>query len=177
MTLSKGRNVDLYVMEISNGRLNRLTQSTGAESSPSWSPDDKRICFVSDDISNRPMIYLTPATGGMVKRLLRVPVESVSPDWSPVSNKICFSMPVGGSYAVAYVDMNSNDREPEILTTAAGDWESPSWAADGRHVVCSRNFKGRQGLYLLDSLYKKATPLKDFEGKDSTPSYSGLRPH
>ncbi len=172
MTLSKGKNVDLYTMDMTTGQLARLTQTAGAESSPCWSPDDATICYVSDDIGNRPMIYLMPASGGASRRLLRVPVESVSPDWSPVSNRICFSMPVGGIYAVAYIDMNSSDREPEILTSGSGDWESPSWAADGRHIVCSRTFQGQQVLYLVDSLYGKAIPLKNYQGRDSTPSYS-----
>ncbi len=174
MTLSKDGNVDLYVMDLISGKLDRLTNSEGAESSPSWSPDDKQICFVSDDVGNRPMIYTISATGGTPKRLLRIPVESVSPNWSKVSNKICFSMASGNQYTIAYVDMNSNDRDPEVLINIAGDWESPSWATDGRHIVCTRNFGGKQHLYLVDSFYKKVIPFKGLEGKDSLPSYSDL---
>jgi TolB protein len=174
MTLSKDGNVDLYVMNMNTGNLQRLTNSEGAESSPSWSPDDKQLCYVSDDVGNRPMIYIIPSTGGSPKRLLRIPVESVSPNWSKTSNKICFSMSTGNQYTVAYVDMNTNDRDPEILINIAGDWESPYWAADGRHIVCSRNFEGKQRLYLIDSFYKKVIPFKSFEGKDSLPSYSDL---
>ena len=68
--------------------------------------------------------------------------------------------------------MNGEDRVPEILVNSPGDWESPSWAADGRHIVCSRTLNGQKSLYLLDSYYKKKIALKNYEGNDSLPDFS-----
>ena len=174
MTLSKDRNVDLYLVDLASGKLRRVTKTAGAEASPCWSPDDSRICYVSDEGGTRPTLYLVPSSGGRATRLLKLPVEAVSPDWSPVSNKICFSMGSKGHYTIAVVDMKSNLREPEVLVTADGDWESPSWAADGRHIVCSRSFKGEKALHLVDSYYKKIIPLKNYSGNDTLPSYSDV---
>ena len=172
VTLSKGKNVDLYVINHTTGHLTQLTHSTGAEASPCWSPDDQKICFVSDQTGGRPRLYLISASGGSYESLLRLPVECVSPDWSSVSNKICFALRKGRNYQIAYIDMNGEDRVPEILVNSPGDWESPSWAADGRHIVCSRTLNGKKSLYLLDSYYKKKIALKNYEGNDSLPDFS-----
>ena len=174
MTLSKDRNVDLYIQNLVDGTLKRITTTPGAEASPCWSPDDKRICYVSDDGGSRPTLYLISASGGTPKRLLKLPVEAVSPDWSPVSNKICFSIHSKGSYRIAIIDMNSGMHDPEIVVSGEGDWESPSWAADGRHVVCSRSLNNQESLYLVDSLYKKEISLKSYTGNDSLPTYSDV---
>ena len=174
MTLSKDRNVDLYTLDLADERLQRITENPGAEASPCWSPDDSQICYVSDEGGTRPTLYLVPANGGSPKRLLKLPLESVSPDWSPVSNKICFSMNLKGHYTIAIVDMNSGVLEPDVLISAEGDWESPSWAADGRHIVCSRSFDNTKALYLVDSYSKGIIPLKNHSGNDSLPSYSDV---
>ena len=172
MTLSKDRNVDLYVLDLPSSKLRRITATEGVEASPCWSPDNSQICYVSDDGGPRPSLYLVSSTGGVPRRLLKLPVEAVSPDWSPVSNKICFSMRSKGQYTIATVDMNSGTPEPEILISQHGDWESPSWAADGRHIVCSRTNNNEKALFLVDSYYGKIIPLKNHTGNDTLPSYS-----
>ena len=50
---------------------------------------------------------------------------------------------------------------PEVVIPGDlhGDWESPSWCADGRHVVCSRDLGGRKTLYLVDTWYGKVQKL------------------
>lgn len=174
MTLSKNNTVDLYVCHSSTGQWRQLTDSRNAEASPCWSPDDREICYVSEREGGRPRLYIMPADGGTPQQLLKSVAECVSPDWSSVSNKICFSMRQGSNYTIAYIDMTDSSREPIVLVTAAGDWESPSWAADGRHIVCSRNHGGMSALYLVDSTYRKILPLMKYEGNDTLPSYSGL---
>ncbi len=174
MTTSRNQNVDLYVLNLATGTYHQKTHSKGSESSPCWSPSDEELCYVSDTVGKRPMIYIMPAAGGKAERLLRIPEESVSPDWSPLSNKICFAVRKGRRYTIGVVDMNSGNRDFEILVNAAGDWETPSWAADGRHIVCTRTWKGKKSLYLVDSYYKKAMALKDYTGNDTLPSYSGI---
>ena len=177
MTLSRGRNVDLYVMNLPKEEPQQLTTSDGLEASPCWSPDDSELCFVSDR-QGRPRLYLMPAAGGEPRRLLADPRECVSPSWSIASNKICFAMRQEGRYVIAMVDM-SNGTLPKdnfkVVAAKPGDWESPSWAPDGRHIVCSRTV-GRRGksLYMIDTLFGTVLPLQNFTGNDTSPTYSPL---
>lgn len=177
MTLSRGRNVDLYVMNLPKDEPRQLTTTDGLEASPCWSPDDSELCFVSDR-QGRPRLYLMPAAGGTPQRLLADPSECVSPSWSVVSNKICFAMRQGRRYVIAMVEM-SNATLPKdnfkVLVDKSGDWESPAWAPDGRHIVCSRTTnRGGKALYMVDSLFGTVFPLQNFTGNDASPTYSPL---
>ncbi|MBR4125180.1 MAG: PD40 domain-containing protein [Victivallales bacterium] len=151
LSLSLGKQVDLYVIDLANGKRSRLTQDRNVESSPVFSPDGKEICFVSDK-SGRAQLYIIPSEGGTARRITQGARECVSPDWSAVSNRLCFSMrTASGQYVIAVMDMKTPDAEPVIITEAAGNWEAPSWAPDGRHIVCTRQSGKNQDLYILDS--------------------------
>ncbi|MGN0866437.1 MAG: hypothetical protein ACI4SG_02005 [Oligosphaeraceae bacterium] len=151
LPLSLGKQVDLYLLDLSTGTRSRLTEDKEVESSPVFSPDGTQVCYVSDR-RGRPQLYLRSLNGGDATRLTRSSAECVSPDWSPRSGKICFSTRVGGQYVVAVLDPAHPEEEPEIVTEAAGQWEAPSWAPDGRHIVCTRATGGSQDLYVVDTL-------------------------
>ena len=175
ITLSKDRRVDLFVLSAQSGQIARqLTSDLAAESSPCWSPRGDQLCYVSDR-AGKPQLFLVGASGGSSSRLLRESEETVSPDWSPVSNKICFAVRQGGGYAVGVVDMADSSRERKIVTNAAGSGESPSWAPDGRPVVCSRRVKSRRELYMVDTWHGRLMPITQ-SGDHSLPSWSTVLP-
>lgn len=158
LPLSLGKQVDLYLLDLKEGRRTRLTQDRDVESSPAFSPDGAQICFVSD-CTGRPQLYLVSTSGGDARRLTKGASECVSPDWSPKSNKLCYSTRVNGQYVVAVMDPSNPQGGHEIVTDAAGNWEAPSWAPDGRHIVCTRSTGGKQDLYMVDTLFHTFQPL------------------
>ncbi len=158
LPLSLGKQVDLYLLDLKEGCRTRLTQDRDVESSPAFSPDGAQICFVSDR-TGRPQLYLISTSGGDARRLTKGASECVSPDWSPKSNKLCYSTRVNGQYVVAVMDPSNPQGGHEIVTDAAGNWEAPSWAPDGRHIVCTRSTGGKQDLYMVDTLFHTFQPL------------------
>ena len=48
MSLAREGNSDLYVMDLTNRVVERLTDSPAIDTSPSYSPDGKKITFNSD---------------------------------------------------------------------------------------------------------------------------------
>lgn len=158
LPLSLGKQVDLYLLDLKEGRRTRLTQDRDVESSPAFSPDGAQICFVSDR-TGRPQLYLISTSGGDARRLTKGASECVSPDWSQKSNKLCYSTRVNGQYVVAVMDPSNPQGGHEIVTDAAGNWEAPSWAPDGRHIVCTRSTGGKQDLYMVDTLFHTFQPL------------------
>ena len=164
LPLSFGKQVDLYEIDLATGKRTRITNDRDVESSPCFSPDNSEICFVSDR-SGRPQLYRMLRNGGKAKRLQLGGGECVSPDWSPVSNKLCYTTRnSSGQYVVAVLDMADADAAPTVITEAAGNWEAPSWAPDGRHIVCTRKTGRNQELYIVDSWLRTFQQLSKGSG-------------
>ena len=147
--LSKDGNPELYIKSLRTGRLKRMTRTRlGNEASPCWSPDGNHIAFVSDT-SGSPQIYIIPRDGSRARRLTSTGSENVSPDWGK-NGYIVYSSRVGGRYRIAMA--NPVKKTLKVLETDWADYEDPSWAPDGRHIVCSRTSNYRSAIYLLDTL-------------------------
>jgi TolB protein len=172
LILSRDNQVELYVKNIGNAGMKRLTTGKAVESSPCWSPDGGRICFVSD-MGGRPNLYLIGATGGGMTRVPTQGSESASPSWS-ADNQIAYSAKMGGSYVIAVLDLKGKDPH-RIVTTGGGDWSNPSWAPDNRHLVCTRSGGRRSELFVLDTWTGKTRQLLGSKYNCFTPNWSNLR--
>ncbi len=176
LCLSLNGEVDIYARGVVQDGKKRLTQNSKiVDTSPCWSPDDRLICFVSDRSGMRPTLYVMSANGGPAEKIMVDTNEAVSPDWCPLTNRICFAQRRGRSYRIGFVDMNL-PRKQRVVEYAhddvGGDWEEPTWAADGRHIVCARTVGGRTALFMLDTKFRTVRALKNFEGNDSLPALS-----
>ena len=171
LCLSRERRVDLYLLDMANtNRLLALTANRAAESSPCWSPNGRELCYVSD-MRRPPQLYLIQAAGGAKPRRLGIRGEAVAPDWSSVSNMLCFAKREGPNYALAVLNMAEPSKGTKLVTRMAGDWESPSWAPDGRHVVCSRTYQGQSQLWMVDTWRHRAVAITR-PADHSLPSWS-----
>ena len=174
LALSLGDQVDLYSHDLATNQTKRITNDRYVEFSPTWSPDGKQICYVSD-LPGKPSLFIVSAAGGAPKRLQLGGGECVSPDWSHVSNKICFSQKgTNGHYVINVLDMAKSGNIPETVTLAAGDWEAPSWAPDGRHLVCTRATGGQREIVIVDTWLRTFRPLSA-KGKYSLPAWQPAR--
>ena len=146
--------VDLYASDLADGKRTRLTRDRDVESSPCFPPDGKTICYVSDK-SGRPQLYLMPLATRQSRRLQLGSAECVSPSWTPVTNRLAYAArTAAGQYVIQVLDMSKPGAQPVLVTTAAGNWESPSWAPDGRHLICTRQSGRNQELFIVDSQFR-----------------------
>ncbi len=58
---------------------------------PRWSPDGKRLAFVSNRGGDKPQIYLIPTDGGEARPLTNAPQGAQNPAWSPDGKFIAFT--------------------------------------------------------------------------------------
>ena len=166
LILSYQGNPELYVLSLATGQLKRLTQTShGAEASPCWSPDGRSIVYVSD-VTKTPQLYLVDVGSQQSRRLTYKGGENVNPDWS-AKGKIVYATKRGGGYQIAVIDPRVGEGSCELLAQP-GDYEHPSWAPDGRHVICS----SRSTLYILDTLGDPAVRLINIAGNWMSPDWS-----
>lgn len=80
----------VYVISTGGGDPIQLTRG-GKDSSPRWSPDGKRLAFVSTR-NGAPQIYILPVNGlgGEARQLTSNERGAVAPDWSPDGTQIAY---------------------------------------------------------------------------------------
>lgn len=83
---------------------------------------------------------------------------------------IAFSSRIGGRYRIAMI--NPATKNLKLVETDYADYEDPSWAPDGRHIVCSRTSQYRSSIYLLDTLKDSHVALISGSGDWVSPACS-----
>lgn len=176
LILSRSGGVDLYVQNMTTRKLSRITASkTINESSPSWSPDGNKLVYVSDE-GRIPRIYTMDVATKQGRRALYSSEirESVAPEWGP-SNQIAFCGRTGGRYKVYTIDATADPRttSPKLISPDDGaDYEDPSWAPNGRHLVCTRTVNFKRSLVVLDTLGDPMQQLFNVSGDWYLPHWS-----
>ncbi len=89
--LPSGRHSRLYLFEVATKKLERVTTGNWDESAPSWSPDGKRLAFISNhstdpDRTPEGQLFVVEAKAGATERAVTpagVRVSRSQPEWSP----------------------------------------------------------------------------------------------
>jgi Tol biopolymer transport system component len=127
-------NVDLYLLDLSGGRLRRLTTSPAADLSPTWAPDGSQLAFRSDRDGNDE-VYVMDADGRRQRNLTRNPASDYSPAWSPDGRQIAFATaradPTGNDLWL----MDADGTHPRPLVHQDGIDEYPVWSPDGSRLA------------------------------------------
>jgi Tol biopolymer transport system component len=157
---------EIYSMNPDGSGVQRLTTSGGQDVEPAWSPDGKRVAFVSTrhDLSGE--IYTMNADGTGVQRLTNNVGEGGvdrSPTWSKDGKRIAFvSMrddPAGDIYTMNVADGSG----VTPVTDFDGEDSDPAWSPDGKQIafVSTRESGGtsRTELYLVTLDTRQVTPL------------------
>jgi dipeptidyl aminopeptidase/acylaminoacyl peptidase len=149
---------NLWIVDVDGTRVRELTSGARNDSSPVWSPDGKRIAFLSDrDGTNQlHVMWLDTREVAQLTHLERAPANI---KWSPDGKYIAFNSMVPDNDPILPVKLPERPRGAE--------WAKPavivdrlSWAADGRGPTP----KGNTQIFVIDATLG-GTPRQITAGK------------
>ncbi len=131
MSLSFGRNADIYVIDLATGKRRRVTDDPAIDTEPAWSPDSSEIAFTSDR-TGLPQIYTVSSSGGEAHRVSIEGKKNMRPAYSPDGAELALVHYEGSRSRIGLLHLQGH----VFRTVSAGPMdESPSFAPDGASLV------------------------------------------
>ena len=173
-TSTQGGGFEIFLFNADGSGATQLTNSPGAiiNSSPSWSPDGKKIIFQSDRLGNtNRQIYIMNADGSNQTRLTNDAYNDEEPRWSPDGTKIAFLSDRGGHYDVYLMDADGSNQVN--ISNSTNGVNFPNWSPDSNKVVYENSDSGRSQIYAYDLNTTSVTQITNNASSDQRqPSYS-----
>jgi len=167
---------EIFVMYEDGSGLTELANSPGKDFDPSWSPNGKRIAFVSNRDGNYE-IYVMNADGTGQTRLTNNPASDSAPDWSPDGTRIAFQSNKDGNDEIYAINVEGKIKLQTRLTSNSGHDHHPVWSPDGKKIAWHRF--GSQGqphlqIWVMSpvTLGAGVKKLADSPSDDRDPSWS-----
>lgn len=114
--------------------------------SPAWSPDGKRIAYVTFEGGRSKVIIQTPATGEYVTFLGEKGINS-APAWTPDGNKLVVTLSFQKNSDLYVIDLATKARRR--LTDSFAIDTSPTVSPDGRTVAFLSDRSGTAQIYTV----------------------------
>jgi Tol biopolymer transport system component/DNA-binding winged helix-turn-helix (wHTH) protein len=143
----KQDNFDIYVKQIGEGTLLRLTSDPRPDLSPAWSPDGRTIAFLRLNSDEKGEILLMPSVAaGPARSLAAVTApmtlfpQSKFIAWSPDSKWLVVSdaPSYGGVMSLFLLSVETGEKRRITLPANEYDDVDPSFSPDMRHLAFAR---------------------------------------
>lgn len=114
--------------------------------SPTWSPDGKKIAYVSL-ADNRSAIYVQDVETGAVVKVASKPGLNSAPAWSPNGHKLALSLSMSGHPNIYILNLSNGDLT-QVTNSSAIDTE-PAWSPDGKSLIFTSDRGGSPQIYRI----------------------------
>lgn len=132
--------------------------------SPHWSPDGKKIAYVSFESGNS-AIYVQDITTGQ-RQLVSARPRGINsaPAWSPDGSKLAISLSYSGNPEIYVMDVAS--RQETRLTKTLSINTEPVWSPDGQSIYFTSDRSGRPQIYQMPASGGGANRIS-FQGQNN----------
>ena len=170
---------EIYVMDADGGNPQNLTNNPNDDRYPSWSPDGKRIVFVSErpghfrgEVGITTEIHVMDADGGNQQRLTANRQTEWFPSWSPDGERIAYASDRKGDFEnfEIYVMDADGGNQQKLTNHRDYDWQ-PSWSPDGERIAFSSDRDGKTDIYVMDADGANLQNLTNNRHGDSSPAW------
>lgn len=129
--------------------------------SPSWSPDGRKLAYVSFERGNS-SIYLQELASGQREVLAAFKGINGAPAFSPDGRRLALTLSRSGNPEIYLMDLASRE-----LTQVTRHWAidtEPAWSADGRTLYFTSDRGGKPQIYQVPAAGGEASRLS-FQGE------------
>lgn len=169
-----GGSMGVYELQIATGKVTRLTNFKGINSSPSFSPDDRKIALaLSKGYSDQTNIYIMNLVTKALKRLTINGINT-APKFSPNGRSIVFTSDRGNGRPNIYVaPVNSKYPQSSRLSSKIYQGYEPNYTPDGKDIVFMYQRSRASGIQIADFNLADGNITTLTKGKsDSSPTVS-----
>jgi TolB protein len=160
----------LYVSDYDGFNQKAIVNSTQPIMSVRWSPDGKKIAYVSFE-NKKPVIFVQDLITGKRTLVANFKGNNSAPAWSPDSKKLAIVLTYSANSQI-YIINSDGTGIKQLMRTRFINTE-PSWTPDGKEIYFSSDRGGNPQIYKVNVDGISDVQRVTFEGKSNlSPSLS-----
>jgi TolB protein len=144
-----GGDQEIHIMDLHRAVSINVTRSPEQDSTPAWSPDGRRIAFVSQRDRNYEIYMLDLTTGRSVNLSNSRDTVDREAAWSAGGTLVAFTTLVASGRDVSIVDLATGDKRVLLPDSDMAD-AMPQWSPDGRHIAFQTYERGQWRVEIMD---------------------------
>lgn len=152
--------VSLKVADADGFEPQTIVTSSEPLMSPSWSPDGRRLAYVSFE-QKKASIYIQEVFTGRRQKVASFKGINGAPAWSPDGRNMALTLSKDGNPEIYLLNLNKNSLN-RLTNHYAIDTE-PAWSPDGRFVIFTSDRGGKPQIYKVPAFGGKVMRVT-FEG-------------
>ncbi len=141
---------DIYILELSSGKIETLTNDQAFDGAPGWSPDGLWMVYETYSSGNLDIVIRSADGAQEPLPLTRHPGADHSPVWSPLGRQIAFVSNRSGEPEIWVADLDQADETlyANISLDRNQVERCPAWSPDGQSLAWAGVKDGYHNLYV-----------------------------
>jgi Periplasmic component of the Tol biopolymer transport system len=141
VTITDEGKSDVWIRDVSNGTISRLTSSNTA-GSPAWSPDGSRIYYLALDNKDRYAVWVQQADGGAeAQRISGAGTGASGLTVAPDGKSVAFGAYTDNSWNIFHASLDATGVAKPFVATPANEI-SPQFSPDGKWLAIASDQAG-----------------------------------
>jgi len=155
--IKDGKRYRLVISDADGQNIRTALNSADPIISPSWSPDGKKVAYVSFE-DRKPVVYVHELATGHRITLSNQKGNNSAPAWSPDGKMLAISLSKDGNTQI--YGINADGTGLHRLTRGSTIDTEPQYSADGRYIYFTSDRGGNPQIYRMSTGGEQAESAK-----------------